>query len=81
MSFVNNGYNYRLPMPGAVIEGGMLKANVELPGLAIHYTTDGSEPTTKSPVYEAPVKAAGTIKLKSFDMAGKGSRTSIVTAQ
>jgi hexosaminidase len=81
MSFVNGGYNYRLPMPGAIVEGGMLKANVELPGLAIHYTTDGSEPTTKSPVYEAPVKAAGTIKLKSFDMAGKASRTSIVTAQ
>ncbi|MCF2516176.1 family 20 glycosylhydrolase [Dyadobacter sp. CY351] len=81
MRFVNGGYNYRLPMPGAVVEGGMLKANVELPGLAIRYTTDGSEPTAKSPVYEAPVKASGTIKLKSFDMAGRASRTSVVAAQ
>ncbi len=77
---INGGYNYRLPLPGAVIDGGMLKANIELPGLAIRYTTDGSEPTSESALYSAPVKVSGTIKLKSFDAAGKSSRSSIVTA-
>ncbi|QRR02327.1 family 20 glycosylhydrolase [Dyadobacter sandarakinus] len=78
---INGGYNYRLPMPGAIVEGGMLKANTELPGLEIRYTTDGSEPTVKSALYKDPVKAAGTIKLKAFDMAGWASRTSEVAAQ
>ncbi|GGC07541.1 family 20 glycosylhydrolase [Dyadobacter sediminis] len=80
LKYVNGGYNYRLPMPGAVVENGMLKANVELPGLAIRYTTDGSEPTAASPAYAAPVKVSGTVKLKSFDLAGRSSRTSVVTA-
>jgi len=69
-----------LPLPGAIVEGGMLKANIELPGLAIRYTTDGSEPTAESALYSAPVKVSGTVKLKSFDAAGKSSRSSIVAA-
>jgi hexosaminidase len=78
LSYLNGGYNYRLPLPGAIVENGMLKANVDLPGLAIHYTTDGSEPTAQSATYSTPVKVSGTVKLKSFDKAGKSSRTSIV---
>lgn len=81
LSYLNGGYNYRLPLPGAMIENGMLKANVDLPGLAIRYTTDGSEPTAQSAIYNAPVKVSGTVKLKSFDKAGKSSRTSIVSSK
>lgn len=72
---LNGGYNYRLPVPGAVIQNGLLKANVELPGLQIRYTTDGSEPTGKSALYNEPVNVSGAIKLKSFDAAGRSSRT------
>ncbi|WP_439555167.1 family 20 glycosylhydrolase [Dyadobacter sp.] len=78
-AYINGGYNYRMPMPGAVIENGMLKANSELPGLMIRYTTDGSEPTAKSDLYEAPVKVTGTVKLKCFDIAGRSGRTSVVS--
>jgi hexosaminidase len=81
LSYLNGGYNYRLPLPGAIIESGMLKANVDLPGLAVRYTTDGSEPTVSSTLYSNPVKVSGTIKLKSFDKAGKSSRTSVVSAK
>ncbi|MBE9465382.1 family 20 glycosylhydrolase [Dyadobacter subterraneus] len=81
LSYLNGGYNYRLPLPGAIVEGGMLKANVDLPGLAIRYTTDGSEPTAQSALYSSPVKVSGTVKLKSFDKAGKSSRSSIVEAK
>jgi hexosaminidase len=69
------GFNYRIPLPGAVVEEGLLKANIEYPGLIIRYTTDGSEPTVQSTVYKEPVQVSGTVKLKAFDAAGKGSRT------
>lgn len=81
LKYLNGGYNYRIPMPGAVIENGELKANVEYPGLIIRYTMDGSEPTAASAVYSAPTKVSGTIKLKSFDLAGTASRTSVVTSK
>lgn len=72
---LNGGYNYRIPPPGALVENGMLKANVALPGLTIRYTTDGSEPTTKSALYKNPTNVSGTIKLKSFDASGRSSRS------
>lgn len=78
LSHLNGGYNYRVPLPGALIESGTLNANVAFPGLTIRYTTDGSEPTQKSTEYKSPVKVSGTVKLKSFDASGKGSRTVIV---
>ena len=75
---LNGGYTYRLPLPGALIENGLLRANVEFPGLLIRYTTDGSEPTAQSAVYRSPVNVAGTIRLKSFDAAGRSSRTVVI---
>ncbi|WP_317046652.1 beta-N-acetylhexosaminidase [Spirosoma pollinicola] len=75
---INGGYNYRLPLPGATFDKGLLTANVELPGLLVRYTTDGSEPTMQSALYTAPVKVTGTVKLKSFDRAGRSSRSAIV---
>lgn len=81
LKYLNGGYNYRLSMPGAIVENGLLKANTDLPGLAIRYTTDGSEPTVQSALYNNPVKVSGTIKLKSFDAAGNASRTSIIAAK
>jgi len=48
---------------------------VEYPGLIIRYTTDGTEPTVNSPQYKGPTVVSGTILLKSFDVAGKSSRT------
>ncbi|GAB4033325.1 family 20 glycosylhydrolase [Spirosoma gilvum] len=76
---LNGGYNYRIPPPGALIENGMLKANVELPGLTIRYTTDGSEPTAQSTAFASPVTVTGTVKLKSFDAAGRSSRSITVS--
>ncbi len=78
LSFIYGGYIYRLPLPGAMVEEGFLKANVEFPGLIIRYTTDGAEPDGLSPVYDDPVPFTGTVRLKSFDAAGRSSRTSIL---
>jgi hexosaminidase len=75
LSYLNRGYNYRVPTPGAIIEDGKLKVNVEYPGLIVRYTTDGMEPTINSPKYETPMTVADTVLLKSFDSSGKFSRT------
>ncbi|WP_025764295.1 family 20 glycosylhydrolase [Dyadobacter tibetensis] len=76
LSYLNGGYTYRLPMPGAKVESGLLYANVALPGLEIRYTTDGTEPTKTSALYRKPVPVSGTVRLRAFDSAGKGSRDS-----
>ena len=75
LSYINSGYNYRVPPPGAIIENGMLKANVEYPGLIIRYTTDDTEPTIESAIYSEPVSITGTARLRSFDLSGKASRS------
>ncbi len=46
---------YRLPTVGAIIEDGLLKANVSFPGLAIEYRVDGGPWLT----YQGPVKVEG----------------------
>ncbi len=68
------GFNYRIPPPGALLEDGTLKANVEYPGLIVRYTTDGSEPVRSSMKYDGPVQVPGTVRLRAFDLAGNGSR-------
>jgi hexosaminidase len=75
LNFLNQGYNYRVPTPGALVENGILSANVGYPGLVIRYTTDGSEPALNSLLYESPVNVSGTVRLRSFDLSGKSSRT------
>lgn len=78
LDYLFGGFNYRLPPPGAVIKDGKLHANVDFPGLSIHYTTDGSEPLTDSHVYAGPVEVEGKVLLRSFDTRGRGSRISEV---
>ncbi len=76
LSNLNGGYNFRIPMPGAIVKDGLLHANVQFPGLEIRYTTDGSEPTIQSKLYTKPVKVSGKIKLKSIVGTSRLSRTS-----
>jgi hexosaminidase len=69
------GFAYRIPTPGIRQEAENLMMNIQFPGLEIRYTTDGSEPTTNSNLYTAPLKTSGTVKARAFDATGRGSRT------
>ena len=68
--------NYRIPPPGAVIHDGSLHANIELPGITIRYTLDGSEPSDNSPAYNGPVELNGdeTVRLAGFSSIGRAGR-------
>lgn len=72
------GTLYRLPPPGGVIENGILYASTEYPGLEIHYTIDGSDPTAESPRYTGPVAVTGPVKIATFSTDGRASRASTV---
>lgn len=76
LSILFGGYNYRIPPPGATIIEGYLYVNAEFPGLDVRYTTDGTEPDINSLLFSEPVEVSNqTIKLKTFDVAGRESRT------
>lgn len=80
LSYLNGGYSYRIPPPGAVIRNGLLHANVAFPGLIIRYSTNGEEPDESSPVYTNPVRVSGPVIVKCFDRAGHSGRAVHVTS-
>ncbi|SMO40921.1 family 20 glycosylhydrolase [Solitalea koreensis] len=74
LNYYAGGFKYRIPTPGVIAENGTVKANVQLPGFAIRYTTNGLTPTVKSPLYKGPITEKGSIKLSVFDGIGRSSR-------
>lgn len=68
------GVNYRIPPVGAMVKEGKVFANTQFPGLQIRYTTDGTEPTLKSKLYENPIPVQKGIKFKAFNTKGRGSK-------
>lgn len=80
LDYLDGGVKYRLPPPGAIVRNGRVEANVELPGLDIRYTTDGTEPELASTLYSESVPIHGVVRLRTFDTRGRGSRTVTLTA-
>lgn len=71
---------FRVPQPGIRIAEGMLLLNAPMPGAALRYTLDGSEPDEESPLWSEPVPCnASVVKAKLFYM-GRESVTSLYTA-
>lgn len=69
------GFLYRIPTAGAFVNQGKVAVNVQYPGFVIRYTTDGTEPTASSQLYETEIPLNGTVKLRVFDQAGRGGRS------
>lgn len=56
--YASNGFSVHMRQPGIKIcEDGLVHMNSPYEGGTIHYTTDGSEPTPSSAVYEKPFAA------------------------
>lgn len=72
------GINYRIPTPGLRAEGGMVRSSVELPGFTLRYTTDGSEPTVRSPIVSGPIPLRGVVRVAAFNAAGRRGHTASV---
>lgn len=63
----NGGYNFRVPTVGLFKdEQGLIHANNGLPGVEIRYTSDGSEPTVGSSLYEGPIAHQPGMKFRAF---------------
>lgn len=78
LDYFAGGFHYRIPAAGAVVENGKVRVNLQLPGLSIRYTTDGTEPTPQSSLYSGPIADKGVIKIRVFNRKGRGSTTTTV---
>jgi hexosaminidase len=72
------GLAYRIPTPGLKVEGEMVRASVGLPGFTLRYTTDGSEPTARSPEVRGPIPLRGTVRVAAFSTTGRKGHTARV---
>lgn len=64
------GVAYRIPVPGATVEGGVLNMNNAIPGLPLEYSTDGEDFTD----YTVGASANGVVAIRS--RSADGSRAS-----
>jgi hexosaminidase len=60
------GIDYRLPTVGAIIDQGILKANIAFPGLTIEYQVQTGDGAAQSWIkYNGPVKVSAAVKVRS----------------
>jgi hexosaminidase len=69
------GINYRIPTPGLQVQEGMVFCSLEIPGFSLRYTTDGSEPSARSPEVRGPIPFRGTISVAAFSTTGRKGHT------
>ncbi|HEY4198827.1 MAG TPA: chitobiase/beta-hexosaminidase C-terminal domain-containing protein [Mucilaginibacter sp.] len=82
LDYINGGYGYRIPKPGAVLQDDKYLANELYPGLTIRYTTNGKDPDAKSSVYkEAVTNGKSAIKFRAFDNKGRGGNVTEIAKQ
>jgi len=78
LNYYAGGFQYRIPPVGAVIENGLVKANIQQPGFVIRFTTDGSEPTSNSEIYTTPISKKGKITLAAFSENGRRGKLTLI---
>ena len=68
------------PAAGAVASGTEVTISCATAGATIHYTTDGSTPTTDSPVYTDPIVISTATTLKAFAVKNAMADSAVNTA-
>jgi hexosaminidase len=66
---------YRIPSPGLRVVEGQVRCSLEIPGFVLRYTTDGSEPTAKSPEVRGGIPPARDVRVAAFDGLGRKGHT------
>jgi hexosaminidase len=74
------GLGYRIPTPGLAVVDGQVRCSLEIPGFVLRYTTDGSEPSAKSPEVRGPIPAVGVVRVAAFDTTGRKGHAAKITA-
>jgi len=72
-------WNYRIPKPGLSVVDGQVRCSLGIPGFVLRYTTDGSEPTAKSPEVRGGVPLARDVRVAAFDSSGRKGHTARLT--
>ncbi len=65
------GIEYRIPVPGARIIGGMLEANIALPGIAIEYSVDAGKSWQRYEATAKPQVEEGNVLVRAVSADGK----------
>ena len=79
------GFVFHIPQPGIMVDKkGMLQCNTPYPGMTVHYTLDGSEPTPSSKRWTAPVavpRGVKMVKARAFYLGQQSVTTCLVVKQ
>jgi len=67
------------PAPGTYTSDQNLSMTDATSGAAIHYTTNGSTPTTSSPKYTAPLKITASTTVKAIAVASGFTNSAVTT--
>ncbi len=68
------------PAAGTYTSAQSVAISCATAGATIHYTTDGNDPTTSSPVYSAPINIAATTTLKALAVKAGSTNSAIASA-
>ncbi len=77
LDHLHGGFHYRIPTPGIQEVAGRIDVNVQIPGMVVRFTRDGSEPTVDSPVYDGSLSAGESAVFRVFNGAGRGGRAQV----
>jgi hexosaminidase len=72
---------YRIPKPGLKIVDGQVNVSLEIPGFALRYTADGTEPTPTSPEVRGPLSPSPQLRVAAFDTNGRKGHTARLAAR
>ena len=67
------------PTPGTYTSAQSVSISDATPNAVIHFTTDGSTPTTSSPVYSGPISVSSTSTLRALAVASGFSPSAVAT--